>query len=196
MHLYTSTATTESSSCYMAYLILSLLAMWSIGLPIITKHNYIPDYQLILYFNLFFLTKRTCIRLNLSACLISHGTMFFSHDKSANSTFQSGFLAKRTWPTCVVVFMIALSLIVMLEWNILFNEECLFCSFGNLWLHQGYSAGTVPKHLDLQRSKDVTWCCWKQFCCCGPWCTSRVYITQCLLLTHNLWWRYEAVALC
>jgi len=32
----------------------------------------------------------------------------------------------------MMLFMIALSLIVMLEWNILFNEECLFCSFGNL----------------------------------------------------------------
>jgi hypothetical protein len=28
------------------------------------------------------------IRLNFSACLISYGTVFFSHNKSANNTFQ------------------------------------------------------------------------------------------------------------
>ena len=30
--------------------------------------------------------------------IISHGTVFFSHNKSANSTFQSGFSAKQTGP--------------------------------------------------------------------------------------------------
>ena len=34
--------------------------------------------------------------LNLSAWLISHGTIFFSHNKSANSTFQPDFSVKRT----------------------------------------------------------------------------------------------------
>jgi hypothetical protein len=36
--------------------------------------------------------------LNLSAWLISHGTVFFPHNKSANSTFQPGFSVKRTAP--------------------------------------------------------------------------------------------------
>jgi hypothetical protein len=41
-----------------------------------------------------FLSPTSPVRLNLSAWLISHGIMFFSQDKSANSTFQLGFSAK------------------------------------------------------------------------------------------------------
>jgi hypothetical protein len=37
------------------------------------------------------------VRLNLSACLISNGTIFFSHNKSANNTFSHGLSAKQTW---------------------------------------------------------------------------------------------------
>jgi hypothetical protein len=35
------------------------------------------------------------VRLNLSAWLIKHGTMFLSHNKSINNTFQPDFSAKR-----------------------------------------------------------------------------------------------------
>jgi hypothetical protein len=33
----------------------------------------------------------------------SHGTVFFSHNKSANSTFQPGFSAKQTGPSDMTV---------------------------------------------------------------------------------------------
>jgi hypothetical protein len=52
----------------------------------------------------------------------------------------------------------SLNFTVLLEWNILFTEEWLFCSFGNFWLHQGCSAGTVWRHLDLEGSEDVNFC--------------------------------------
>jgi hypothetical protein len=43
------------------------------------------------------ITKRAWdLDLASSLELISHGTVFFSHNKSANSTFQPGFSAKRT----------------------------------------------------------------------------------------------------
>jgi hypothetical protein len=36
------------------------------------------------------------IRLNLSVWLISHGMVFFSHNKSTNGTFSHGLSAKQT----------------------------------------------------------------------------------------------------
>jgi hypothetical protein len=44
-----------------------------------------------------FASRDTWFCLNLSAWFINHGTMFFfSHNKSANNTFQPSFSAKRT----------------------------------------------------------------------------------------------------
>jgi len=45
-------------------------------------------------------------KLNLSSWFISHGTVFFSHNKSANNTFEPVFSAKRTRPMCADEFWI------------------------------------------------------------------------------------------
>jgi len=39
------------------------------------------------------------VRLSYELYCFSEGTVFFSHDKSVNSTFSHGFSAKRTGPT-------------------------------------------------------------------------------------------------
>ena len=88
-------------------------------------------------------TVYACVRDCGPVCLcyepyhFSERTMFFSHNKSANSTFSHGFSAKRTEP-------------VLLAYHVAIFARPLHATFFYIcWLHYSYVEPVMPTSFEL-----------------------------------------------